>query len=181
MNLTFTQLCDYFDKHESESYLFHKTESFDIDRFTQCMSTEALHCFKPRGLWFSIGSAFFKWEYKERYFTSETNYIYKLMNKYDITTDITDVQKKKVLEIRQSDVLDFHNKYHIGNIFKSADLCRDFGGLIFTNYDPYRTFYECVWYNCIDADSGCIWNPELVKDVVLIAKKNVNGLYDIVM
>lgn len=83
--------------------------------------------------------------------------------------------KNKVIFLSEKDAAKgsaFYKRYptYVGK-FKYKDwneLSRKYDGVIFENYDlDNRAKMYHVWFQSLDAPSGCIWNPEAIESITL--------------
>jgi hypothetical protein len=135
---------------------------------------------KPDGSWFSMGADFFKFEITENfYMLSCFKYIYEIVLKKSakLTYNIEDAGKGAILIIL-NDVRShrqFAKKYYKSKYYMKDDsLYHDFSGVIFKDYNKRGAFSLSKkddyphYYFMIDGESGCIWNEDVIANIVLI-------------
>lgn len=137
------------------------------------------HEFKPKGLWYAIGSSWFEWCMGEN-FGGLGKYIYEV--ELNPKANILFLTTKK-------EVFSFSEKYKRQDAFfkrmeKSLKefasvyidwekVSEDYDGI---EVDPYsqelRLNYNLSWYYGWDVPSGCIWKAITKKRLTLIAEYN---------
>jgi hypothetical protein len=112
---------------------------------------------KPTGFWYGFGSSWIDWVNME---VPEWNYnhIFKI-----------EVNQNKILQINTLDkLIEFDNNFSVQvSYFKNIDWIRvaDFyDGIEITPYQ-YKARRELSWYYGWDVASGCIWNPNAIKNI----------------
>ncbi len=126
--------------------------------------------FKPYGLWYAIGNSWLKWCLSE-----EPGWIGKYI--YEIKLN----PEANILFIKnEKSVFSFSKKYgkkdNNYSLSKSVlinwqRVMKDYDGI---EINPYfrnlRHNYNLIWYNGWDIPSGCIWNSNAKKKIILITE-----------
>lgn len=60
-----------------------------------------------------------------------------------------------------------------------AEVEKKYDGIIFAEYDKdNKNFMYHLWYQTLDATSGCIWNPNIISKVELLYAKRDNQMWE---
>jgi len=112
--------------------------------------------FKPRGLWYGIGTSWIDWVRSEMS-EWEDEHVFKI-----------DVNESEMLMIHTlEDLHSFTNKYGGGDGLIHWDVvANEYGGIEISPYMwPARMDRRTSWYYSWDVASGCIWNKEVVTNI----------------
>lgn len=144
--------------------------------------------YKPIGIWYSCYNSWYNWIIEENMTSFMKKYIYKITINKNVLTNIDNINKNKLLIIKNIKDFDkFNNKYKIidstntffgginNNLINWEKVSDDFGGIEICPYIVERKNY--LWYNMWDVASGCIWNmPKIINTTEMIYKKK-NNIY----
>ena len=138
------------ERYSESKLVMTNKESIDI------YVEEQKHGFKPRGLWYGIGTSWIDWVRNEMP-EWEDEHVFKL-----------DVNESEMLMIHTlKDLYSFTNKYggSDGLIYWHA-VANQYGGI---EISPYmweaRNDRRTWWYYPWDVASGCIWNKEVITNI----------------
>lgn len=123
--------------------------------------------FKPKGLWYAIGTEWIDWVRSEMPHW-EGDMIYKI-----------ELNPSKILYIRnRNELLSFSNQYSVINqdsdIMGSIDwksVAEKYSGIEISPYQ-HDLRYNITWYYTWDVASGCIWKEDGIKSINRV--KNVD-------
>jgi hypothetical protein len=118
--------------------------------------------FKPKGLWYGIGTSWIDWVRNEMPEWEKDN-LFKL-----------DIDESKIIKITNEDeLLNFSNKFskkHLNSSYitsiKWNEVSKEYGGIEITPYlHSMRRDNRVFWYYGWDVASGCIWRKDVIKGI----------------
>jgi len=142
---------------------------------------------KPKGIWYGIADSWIDWCLGES-FGGIHNYIYEVVVDESRILTIDNIFDFEKFEDEHHDIpewkkqlremegfpefdLSFPRMYGRTRYFDSMNygkVAESFGGIEITPYQ-WEKRLESMWYYGWDCASGCIWNPDAVKDLRLFA------------
>ncbi len=143
--------------------------------------------FKPQGLWYACGNAWFKYLREEGMSVREQCcYIYEL-TPTDFTTSLTQANRDKILRIHTLPHLQqFTKQYGVRGYANMTRIdwhkvAARYGGVEFCPYfkkqlknnDLITTY---AWYSIFDVPSGAVWQANIIRRAIrLVALKTKSG------
>ena len=130
--------------------------------------------FKPLGLWFEVvGDYDWKWWCKSEMpeWMESFKYVYKIIFN----------ENAKILRLtNDSEVLNLNKKYPGYLDYPDwVQIAREYGGIEIAPYSWELRFNKnCGWYYTWDCASGCLWNKNAVKDLILLDLNKEKGLQE---
>jgi hypothetical protein len=118
--------------------------------------------FKPAGLWLGAGVAWLQWMRTEMPQWARVNkYTYKCYLKREIN-----VFRIDTFSALKRFSAKYGGKTESITYIDWSQVCRDYDGLIVTNYKAVATktegMVEYLWFRTYDIDCACIWRPTAV-------------------
>jgi len=124
---------------------------------------------KPKGFWYACGTGWIDWVNENM-----PSWKPQLAHLYRVILSL----KAKILYVRSAADFDaLERKYGVPRKFCGLDaidwirVARDYDGIEICPY-RYDKRLERMWYNPWDVASGCIWNTEIIADLVPIEEKS---------
>ena len=151
-------------KKLSENKLYHYSLK-EILKLRRCKQEKQ---WKPKGLWYSCGTAWKQWGDAED-FSISTNFIYELTLDYERILvlssgiDIDDFTQQFSANRKGFECFDSSNSRFID----WPTIAKDYHGIEISPYIWERRL-QYMWYYGWDVASGCIWNPKAIKELKLI-------------
>ena len=134
---------------------------------------------KPNGIWYSCGNSWYNFIKNEGMYNWLYKYIHKIKIKKEKLTTIKNKNNEKLLIINNINDFDkFYNEYRIFHnildyyLIDWIKVSKDYGGIEICPYLQEKR--KIKWYNTWDVASGCIWNNNIIKDILLIYEKKNN-------
>ena len=128
------------------------------DKINLPFAVEQEPSFKPRGLWYGIGTSWIEWVRSEMP-EWEGDYIFNL-----------DIDPTKILQIKSSEELLKFSKEYANNMNGSqlgidwSEVAKQYSGIEISPYQYSMRFDSRTrWYYGWDIPSGCIWNSDAIK------------------
>lgn len=118
--------------------------------------------FKPKGLWYGIGTSWIDWVRNEMPEWEKDN-LFKL-----------DIDESKIIKItNDKELLDFSDKFSIKHLNSNyitaiewSEVSKEYGGIEITPYlHSMRMDNRVFWYYGWDVASGCIWGGDVIKGI----------------
>lgn len=142
---------------------------------------------KPNGFWYSCYDDWYKWVVKEDITDFLHKYIHKIIINKNVTTNIMNKDKNKLLVIKNIKDFDLFNKIYgtkkVPRIIHGMNhqtinwkkVANDYGGIEICPFIRKRQHY--VWYGSWDVASGCIWNTKPIIQTTKLIYKKINKKY----
>lgn len=124
--------------------------------------------FKPRGVWYSMGSAWHDWARVDM-----PEKVKKTFSVHEVELEHGALKKMAVIQT-PSELKTFHDKYSrlAPSGFRDIawdEVAKGHGGFEIRNYQRIKSALlhsqDHLWMKTFDVDSGCIWDFELVKSI----------------
>lgn len=121
---------------------------------------------KPRGLWYGFDNSWIDWVHSNMPEWEETHFTHKFK---------IEVDESKILVLKAKDMVPFtmefsQKRYGLKVINWPAIAKEGWCGIEIPQYhDELRLDFDFFWYYGWDCASGCIWNKDVLKDIVYLS------------
>ncbi len=122
--------------------------------------------FKPKGLWYGIGTSWVDWLEGQGYSLSDRDWGGKYIYKLKLGSGMLFIRNAHQLDDFTDD-FEADTKYGGDQFIDWREVAKKYKGIEIAPYQPSRRT-KYLWYYGWDVASGCIWNASAVSKVIRV-------------